>query len=234
MTVPDPVPGPAPIRVLVVDDQELVRTGFCVILDAAEGITVVAEAANGTQAVRAAAEHKPDVILMDVRMPEMDGLEAARLITGGDRESGPRVVMLTTFDFDDYVYEALRSGASGFLLKDAPRHDLISAVRVAAAGNALLAPSVTMRLIDAFARRPAQTLPAPSRLESLTGREHEILLRLARGLTNAQIAADLVVSEATVKSHVGNLLAKLGLRDRVQAVILAYETGIVQPGQPDS
>lgn len=234
MTVPDPVPGPGPIRVLVVDDQELVRTGFCVILDAAEGITVVAEAANGTQAVRAAAEHKPDVILMDVRMPEMDGLEAARLITGGDRESGPRVVMLTTFDFDDYVYEALRSGASGFLLKDAPRHDLISAVRVAAAGNALLAPSVTMRLIDAFARRPAQTLPAPSRLESLTGREHEILLRLARGLTNAQIAADLVVSEATVKSHVGNLLAKLGLRDRVQAVILAYETGIVQPGQPDS
>ncbi len=195
---------------------------------------MVAEAANGTQAVRAAAEHKPDVILMDVRMPEMDGLEAARLITGGDRESGPRVVMLTTFDFDDYVYEALRSGASGFLLKDAPRHDLISAVRVAAAGNALLAPSVTMRLIDAFARRPAQTLPAPSRLESLTGREHEILLRLARGLTNAQIAADLVVSEATVKSHVGNLLAKLGLRDRVQAVILAYETGIVQPGQPDS
>jgi DNA-binding NarL/FixJ family response regulator len=233
VTAPDPVPGPEPIRVLVVDDQELVRTGFCVILDAAEGITVVAEAANGTQAVRAAAELKPDVILMDVRMPEMDGLEAARLITGGDRESGPRVVMLTTFDFDDYVYEALRSGASGFLLKDAPRHDLISAVRVAAAGNALLAPSVTMRLIDAFARRPAQTLPAPSRLESLTGREHEILLRLARGLTNAQIAADLFVSEATVKSHVGHLLAKLGLRDRVQAVILAYETGIVRPGEPD-
>jgi DNA-binding NarL/FixJ family response regulator len=222
-----------PIRVLVVDDQELVRTGFCVILDAAEGITVVGEAGTGTQAVRAAAEHRPDVILMDVRMPEMDGLEATRQITGGDRESGPRVVMLTTFDFDDYVYEALRAGASGFLLKDAPRHDLISAVRVAAAGNALLAPSVTMRLIDAFARRPAQTLPAPSRLESLTGREHDILLRLARGLTNAEIAADLVVSEATVKSHVGSLLAKLGLRDRVQAVILAYETGVVQPGSPD-
>ena len=170
---------------------------------------------------------------MDVRMPEMDGLEATRQITGGDRETGPRVVMLTTFDFDDYVYEALRAGASGFLLKDAPRHDLIAAVRVAAAGNALLAPSVTMRLIDAFARRPAQTLPAPSRLESLTGREHDILLRLARGLTNAEIAADLVVSEATVKSHVGSLLAKLGLRDRVQAVILAYETGVVQPGSPD-
>ncbi len=218
----------------MVDDQELVRTGFCVILDAAEGISVVAEASNGTEAVRAAAEYAPDVILMDVRMPEMDGLEATRQITGGERESGPRVVMLTTFDFDDYVYEALRAGASGFLLKDAPRHDLIAAVRVAAAGNALLAPSVTVRLIDAFARRPAQTLPAPSRLDSLTGREHDILLRLARGLTNAEIAADLVVSEATVKSHVGSLLAKMGLRDRVQAVILAYETGVVQPGFPDS
>jgi len=234
MTGPSSATADEDIRVLVVDDQELVRTGFCVILEAAEGITVVAEAGNGTEAVRAAAEHNPDVILMDVRMPEMDGLEAARLITGGDRESGPRVVMLTTFDFDDYVYEALRSGASGFLLKDAPRHDLIAAVRVAAAGNALLAPSVTVRLIDAFARRPAQTLPAPSRLDSLTGREHDILLRLARGLTNAEIAADLVVSEATVKSHVGSLLAKLGLRDRVQAVILAYETGTVRPGEPDS
>jgi DNA-binding NarL/FixJ family response regulator len=234
MTGPSSATADEQIRVLVVDDQELVRTGFCVILEAAEGITVVAEAGNGTEAVRAAAEHNPDVILMDVRMPEMDGLEAARLITGGDRESGPRVVMLTTFDFDDYVYEALRSGASGFLLKDAPRHDLIAAVRVAAAGNALLAPSVTVRLIDAFARRPAQTLPAPSRLDSLTGREHDILLRLARGLTNAEIAADLVVSEATVKSHVGSLLAKLGLRDRVQAVILAYETGTVRPGEPDS
>jgi DNA-binding NarL/FixJ family response regulator len=225
--------GTEPIRVLVVDDQELVRTGFCVILEAAEGITVVGEAANGAQAVQAADEHKPDVILMDVRMPEMDGLEATRQITGGYREAGPKVVMLTTFDFDDYVYDALRAGASGFLLKDAPRHDLIAAVRVAAAGNALLAPSVTMRLIDAFARRPAHTLPAPSRLAALTARERDILQRLARGLTNAEIAADLVVSEATVKSHVGNLLAKLGLRDRVQAVILAYETGIVRPGEPD-
>jgi DNA-binding NarL/FixJ family response regulator len=226
--------GAEPIRVMVADDQELVRTGFCVILEATDGITVVAEAANGAEAVEAAAEHKPDVILMDVRMPEMDGLEATRLITGGDRGGSPRVVMLTTFDLDDYVYEALRAGASGFLLKDAPRHDLIAAIKIAAAGNALLAPSVTMRLIDQFARRPAHTLPAPSRLASLTIREQEILLRLARGLTNAEIAADLVVSEATVKSHVGNLLAKLGLRDRVQAVILAYETGIVRPGEPET
>jgi DNA-binding NarL/FixJ family response regulator len=225
--------GAGPIRVIVADDQELVRTGFCVILEAADGITVVGEAANGSEAVQAATEHNPDVILMDVRMPEMDGLEATRLITGGDRGGSPRVVMLTTFDLDDYVYEALRAGASGFLLKDAPRHDLIAAIKIAAAGNALLAPSVTMRLIDAFARRPSQTLPTPSQLALLTVRERDILLRLARGLTNAEIAADLVVSEATVKSHVGNLLAKLGLRDRVQAVILAYETGIVRPGEPD-
>ena len=166
-------------------------------------------------------------------MPEMDGLEATRRITGGDRESGPRVVMLTTFDFDDYVYEALRAGASGFLLKDAPRHDLIAAVRVAAAGNALLAPSVTMRLIDAFAGGPPDA-PGSVAAGHADRRERDILQRLARGLTNAEIAADLVVSEATVKSHVGNLLAKLGLRDRVQAVILAYETGIVRPGEPDS
>ena len=226
--------APGPVRVLVVDDQELVRTGFCVILEGDDGITVVAEAANGAEAVRAAAEHQPDVILMDVRMPEVDGLQATRQITGGSREAGPKVVMLTTYDLDDYVYEALRSGASGFPLKDAPRHDLIAAVKNAAAGNALLAPSVTIRLIDAFTRTPAHAQPAPSKLASLTAREHDILLRLARGLTNAEIAADLVISEATVKSHVGNLLAKLGLRDRVQAVILAYETGIVQPGEPDA
>ena len=173
----------------------------------------------------------PAVVLMDIRMPNMDGLTAARRILG---HSATRVLILTTFDADEYVYESLKMGASGFLLKDAPRHDLIAAIKVAAAGNALLAPSVTMRLIDAFARRPPETLPAPSRLASLTARERDILLRLARGLTNAEIAADLFVSEATVKSHVGNLLAKLGLRDRVQAVILAYETGIVRPGAPDA
>jgi DNA-binding NarL/FixJ family response regulator len=223
--------APGPIRVLVVDDQELVRTGLSVILEGADGITVVGEAADGVEAVRAVAEHQPDVILMDVRMPEMNGLEATRQITGGSREGGPKVVMLTTFDLDDYVYEALRAGASGFLLKDAPRRDLITAVKNAAAGNALLAPSVTIRLIDAFTRTPRRAQPAPSRLASLTAREHDILLRLARGLTNAEIAEDLVISDATVKSHVGNLLAKLGLRDRVQAVILAYETGIVQPGE---
>jgi DNA-binding NarL/FixJ family response regulator len=224
-------PAPAPIRVLVVDDQELVRLGFCVILDAADGITVVGEAANGEAAVSQVAEHQPDVVLMDIRMPGMDGLEATRRITGG-AGAPPKVVMLTTFDLDDYVYEALRAGASGFLLKDSPRHDLIAAVRAAAAGDALLAPSVTRRLIEAFARRPPETSPSPSQLASLTARERDVLLLLARGRSNAGIAEVLFVSEATVKTHVGNLLAKLGLRDRVQAVILAYETGIVIPGEP--
>jgi len=251
---------PAPIRVLVVDDQELVRLGFCVILDAADGITVVGEAANGEAALSQVAAHAPDVVLMDIRMPGMDGLEATRVITRGaaaphsasagpatphsasagpatppNAISGPatpKVVMLTTFDLDDYVYEALRAGASGFLLKDSPRHDLIAAVRAAAAGDALLAPSVTRRLIEAFARRPPEASPSPSQLASLTARERDVLLLLARGRSNAEIASVLVVSEATVKTHVGNLLAKLGLRDRVQAVILAYETGIVVPGTP--
>jgi DNA-binding NarL/FixJ family response regulator len=223
--------GPAPIRVLVVDDQELVRLGFCVILDAADGITVVGEAANGEAAVSQVAAHAPDVVLMDIRMPGMDGLEATRLITRG-LAATPKVVMLTTFDLDDYVYEALRAGASGFLLKDSPRHDLIAAVRAAAAGDALLAPSVTRRLIEAFARRPPETSPSPSQLASLTARERDVLLLLARGRSNAEIASVLFVSDATVKTHVGNLLAKLGLRDRIQAVILAYETGIVVPGTP--
>ena len=219
------------IRVLVVDDQELVRAGFCVILDTADGIAVAGEAADGAAAVAQAAALGPDVVLMDVRMPGMDGLEATRLITAGSGAK-PSVVMLTTFDLDDYVYEALRAGASGFLLKDSPRADLIAAVRAAAAGDALLAPSVTRRLIEAFARRPPETAPSPARLASLTAREHDVLLLLARGRSNAEIATALFVTEATVKTHVGNLLAKLGLRDRVQAVILAYETGMVVPGEP--
>ena len=193
---------------------------------------MVGEAANGEAAVSQVAARSPDVVLMDIRMPGMDGLEATRLITGGPA-AAPKVVMLTTFDLDEYVYEALRAGASGFLLKDSPRHDLIAAVRAAAAGDALLAPSVTRRLIEAFARRPPETAPAPSRLASLTARERDVLLMLARGRSNAEIAAGLFVSEATVKTHVGNLLAKLGLRDRVQAVIVAYETGLVVPGSPD-
>jgi DNA-binding NarL/FixJ family response regulator len=219
------------LRVVVADDQELVRAGFCVILEAA-GFTVAGEAADGAAAVALAASERPDVVLMDVRMPVMDGLEATRLITAAG-PGAPKVVILTTFDLDDYVYEALRSGASGFLLKDAPRADLVAAVRVAAAGDALLAPSVTRRLIEAFARRPASAAPAPSRLASLTPRERDILLQVARGRSNIEIARELVVTEATVKTHVGHLLAKLGLRDRVQAVILAYETGAITPGRPD-
>jgi DNA-binding NarL/FixJ family response regulator len=219
-----------PIKVVVADDQELVRAGFCVILDTADGITVVGEAATGAEAVAQAERLRPDVVLMDVRMPEMDGLEATRLITA--TPLAPKVVMLTTFDLDDYVYEALRAGASGFLLKDSPRHDLIAAIRAAAAGDALLAPSVTRRLIEAFARRPPEATPSPSQLASLTARERDVLLLLARGRSNAEIAVALFVSEATVKTHVGNVLAKLGLRDRVQAVILAYETGLVVPGEP--
>jgi len=228
--------SPPPLRVLVADDQELVRAGFRLILEAA-GFAVVGEAADGAEALALAASERPDVVLMDIRMPVMDGLAATRQLTapgpGDSKHWAPKVVILTTFDLDDYVYEALRCGASGFLLKDAPRADLLAAVRVAAAGDALLAPSVTRRLIEAFARRPASATPAPSRLASLTPRERDILLLVARGQSNTEIARALVVSEATVKTHVAHLLAKLGLRDRVQAVILAYETGAVIPGRPD-
>ncbi len=220
-----------PLRVLVADDQELVRAGFRLILEAA-GFDVVGEAPDGAVAVELAARHRPDVVLMDIRMPVLDGIAATRQLTAAGPDA-PKVVILTTFDLDDYVYEALRAGASGFLLKEAPRADLIAAVRVAAAGDALLAPSVTKRLIEAFVARPAQTLPSPSRLASLTPRERDILLLLARGRSNLEIARELVVSEATVKTHVAHLLAKFGLRDRVQAVILAYETGAVTPGRPD-
>ena len=219
--------SPRPLRVLVADDQELVRAGFRLILEAA-GFAVVGEAADGAEAIALAAAERPDVVLMDIRMPVLDGLAATRQITA--EAGGPKVVILTTFDLDDYVYEALRSGASGFLLKDAPRADLIAAVHVVAAGEALLAPSVTRRLIEAFASRPVSV--APSQLASLTPRERDILLQVARGQSNTEIARELVVSEATVKTHVAHLLAKLGLRDRVQAVILAYESGVVTPGRP--
>jgi DNA-binding NarL/FixJ family response regulator len=217
------------IRVVVADDQELVRSGFSMILEAQPDIEVVAEAGDGVEAVAAVQRHTPDVLLLDIRMPRMDGLEAARLVCA---QSGCRVVMLTTFDLDEYVYEALYAGASGFLLKDVRRDDLVHAVRVVAAGDSLLAPSVTRRLVaDVIRRRRAEAAQSPSaRLEVLTAREGETLRLLARGLSNAEIATELFVSEHTVKTHVSNVLGKLGLRDRVQAVICAYESGLVTPG----
>ncbi|MET8896107.1 response regulator transcription factor [Streptomyces albogriseolus] len=222
------------IRVVVADDQELVRAGFGMILDAQDDIEVVAEAADGREAVSAVRRHGPDVLLLDIRMPVMDGLEAARLVCA---ESGCKVVMLTTFDLDEYVYEALYAGASGFLLKDVRRDDLVHAVRVVAAGESLLAPTVTRRLVaDLVKRRREQPAaadgPPPPSLDALTAREVETLRLLARGLSNAEIARTLFVSEHTVKTHVSNVLSKLGLRDRVQAVICAYETGLVTPGAP--
>ncbi len=219
-----------PITVLVADDQKLVRSGFCVILESAEDITVVGEASTGLEAIAGVEKYLPDVVLMDIRMPEMDGLQATRQIMAAQSSVVPKVVILTTFDLDDYVYEALRAGASGFLLKDAPRQDLLTAVRVAASGDALLAPSVTRRLIESFASRPEAAAPSPSRIASLTTREHHTLELIARGLSNTEIASEFFVSEATVKTHVRHVLAKLGLRDRIQVVILAYETGIVRPG----
>lgn len=218
------------IKVVVADDQELVRAGFAMILDAQPDIEVVAEAANGLEAVDAVARTGADIALLDVRMPQLDGLEAARRIC--DR-GGTRVIMLTTFDIDDYVYTALQAGASGFLLKDVRRDDLVHAVRVVHGGEALLAPSVTRRLIEQFARRPerAAVLSPDVALAQLTARELETLKLLARGLSNAEIAAEFVVSEHTVKTHVGNVLAKLHLRDRIHAVVYAYESGLVQAGQ---
>ncbi len=218
------------IRVLVVDDQGLVRAGFRMILEAQPDVEVVGEAADGLDAVETARRLEPDVVLMDVRMPRMDGLEATRRLAGPDVDNPAKVLILTTFDLDEYVYEALRAGASGFLLKDVRREDLVAAVRVVAGGEALLAPSVTKRLIGEFARRPRPVPATPSRLEALTAREREILGLMARGNSNAEIAAELVIGEQTVKTHVGNVLAKLGLRDRIHAVILAYEIGLIQPG----
>jgi DNA-binding NarL/FixJ family response regulator len=219
------------IRVLVVDDQGLVRAGFRMILEAQPDIEVVGEAADGLDAVDAARRLRPDVVLMDIRMPRLDGLEATRRLAGPGQADPVRVLILTTFDLDEYVFEALRAGASGFLLKDLPREDLVTAVRVVAGGEALLAPSITRRLIEEFARRPVGAAPDPAALEDLTARERESLELMARGLSNAEMATALYVSEHTVKTHVGNVLAKLGLRDRIHAVILAYEVGLVRPGQ---
>ncbi|MFE5617755.1 response regulator [Streptomyces sp. NPDC056463] len=217
------------IRVVVADDQELVRSGFAMILDVQPDIEVVAEAGDGAAAVEAVRRHSPDVALLDIRMPRMDGIEACRTIGA---ESACRTVMLTTFDSDAYVYEALHAGASGFLLKDVRRDDLVHAVRVVARGDSLLAPSVARRLVEEYTR-PARRPPRPDpRLDALTVRERETLLLLARGLSNAEIAVELVVSDHTVKTHVGNVLAKLGLRDRIQAVICAYESGLVTAGSP--
>jgi DNA-binding NarL/FixJ family response regulator len=218
------------IRVLVVDDQAMVRQGFGALLTAQPGIEVVGDSADGAEAVDAVRRLGPDVVLMDVRMPVMDGLEATRRILNAPGDRHPRVLMLTTFDLDDYVYEALRAGASGFLLKDAPAADLTQAVRVVAAGEALLAPSVTRKLIADFARRPAANRPKPERLHALTPRETEVLKLIARGMSNGEIAELLVLAEQTVKTHVGRILAKLDLRDRAQAVVIAYETGLVAPG----
>jgi len=215
-------------RVLLVDDQPLLRTGFRMILSAEPDLTVVGEAGDGASAVELARRLKPDVVLMDIRMPGMDGIQATRALAGPGVEDPIKVLMLTTFGLDEYVVESLRAGASGFLLKDAPAEDLVEAIRIVAAGEALLAPSVTRRLLDRVASRlpPANDDRIPA-LSELTEREMEVLKLLARGLSNAEIAEKLVVSETTVKTHVSRVLAKLDLRDRVQAVILAYETGLV-------
>jgi DNA-binding NarL/FixJ family response regulator len=213
------------IKVFIADDQAMVREGFGALLGAQPDMVVVGDAANGATAVTGVRDLAPDVVLMDIRMPVMDGLEATRRLAGG-----PKILILTTFDLDDYVYEALRAGASGFLLKDAPAADLINAVRVVAAGDGLLAPSVTRRLIAEFAARPQHDKPRPAALNALTPRETDVLRLIARGRSNHEIAEDLVVAEQTVKTHIGRILAKLNLRDRAQAVVFAYETGLVIPG----
>jgi DNA-binding NarL/FixJ family response regulator len=216
-------------RVLLADDQSMVRTGFRMILESEPDIEVVGEAASGEQATAAARRLHPDVVLMDIQMPGGDGLEATRRITESP-DITSRVVILTTFERDEYVFEALHAGASGFLLKNAPPEQLVEAVRVVAAGDALLAPSVTRRIIEQFSRRPVEA-DVRERVESLTQREREVLVLLARGRSNSELAADLFVTEGTVKTHVSSLLAKLGLRDRVQAVVMAYESGLVTPGR---
>ena len=220
------------IRVLIADDQAMVRQGFGALLAAQPDLLVVGDAANGAEAVSAARRLDPDVVLMDVRMPVLDGLAATRQLVGDRPDADrPRVLILTTFDLDDYVFEALRAGASGFLLKDAPAADLVHAVRVIAAGDALLAPAVTRRLIAEFAARPGPDRPRPTSLAALTARETEVLRLIARGRSNGEIAGELVVAEQTVKTHVGRILAKLNLRDRAQAVVVAYESGLIAAGE---
>lgn len=215
------------IRVLIADDQAMVRSGLRMILESESDLEVIDEAENGRQAVRVAKRERPDVVLMDVRMPEMDGLEATRQISS--EAPGVRVIVLTTFDIDEYVYGALRAGASGFLLKDAPADDLIAAIRIVASGDALLAPSVTRRIIEQFAAGPDPGRTVEG-LDDLTDREVEVLKLVATGMSNTEIAGDLFVSEATVKTHVSHILTKLAVRDRVQAVVVAYESGLVVPG----
>jgi DNA-binding NarL/FixJ family response regulator len=215
------------IRILIADDQELVRTGFRVVLDAEPDLEVVGEAADGLTAIDAVQTLIPDIVLMDIRMPNLDGIEATRRIAA--RDGAPRILILTTFDLDDYVYEALCAGASGFLLKDARAEELRQAVRMVAAGDALLSPAITRRLIENYTRRPPAT-PHPAPLAELTPRELEVLRLVAQGLSNADIAHQLVVGDATVKTHVARIFSKLELHDRAQAVVLAYESGLVQPG----
>jgi len=226
--VNDSATGGAPIRVVIADDQTLVRTGFRLILNEA-GVTVAAEAANGKEAVAAVLQYRPDVVLMDIRMPGMDGLEATRRILGSKPGCGCRIVILTTFDLDQYVYAALTVGASGFLLKDASPEQLVAAVRTVRSGDALLAPSITRRLIERFAPHQPGQFISHTGLSDLTARERQVLRLLARGLSNAELAAELTVSTATVKTHVASILAKLQLRDRVQAIVLAYQTGLAGP-----
>jgi len=219
------------IDVLIADDQAMVRAGFGALLDAHEGIRVTGQAANGAEAVKLSARLDPDVILMDVRMPELDGIEATKRILGPSYPAAkvPRIIMLTTFDIDDYVYDALQAGASGFLLKDALPEDLVHAVRVVAAGDALLAPSVTRRMIAQFAAQKPRASHGAARLAELTEREREVLVLIGHGHSNSEIAATLFIAEQTVKTHVGKVLAKIGARDRVQAVIVAYDAGLVAP-----